>query len=129
MKANEMNGLALAYLGDAVIELIARERALESGILDVGKLNDIVRGFVKASAQSSAVARIEALLTEDEIAVYKRGRNAHGTSVPRSATATEYRRATGLEALFASLYISGNRGRIYELFEAAYGAASKKDTE
>ena len=101
MKANELNGAALAYLGDAVIELLARETVLASGITDVGRLNALAACYVRATDQSKGACRIIPHLTEKECAIYKRGRNAHGVSVPKSASAAEFRRATGLEALFA----------------------------
>lgn len=120
MKSNELNGLVLAYLGDAVIELMARETALKSGITEVGRLNAAVSEFVRATAQSTAVGRIENLLTEEEKAVYRRGRNTHGLSTPKSASVAEYRRSTGLEALFAYLYLEEKHDRMYELFDIAF---------
>lgn len=120
MKSNELNGLVLAYLGDAVIELMAREAALRSGITEVGRLNAAVSEFVRATAQSAAVGHIENLLTEEEKAVYRRGRNTHGLSTPKSASVAEYRRSTGLEALFAHLYLEEKRERMYELFSIAF---------
>lgn len=120
MKSNELNGMVLAYLGDAVIELMAREAALKSGITDVGRLNAAVSGFVRATAQSAAVGRIEQLLTEEEKAIYKRGRNTHGMSIPKSASVAEYRRSTGFEALFAYLYLEEKRERMADLFQIAF---------
>lgn len=118
--SNELNGLCLAYLGDAVIELLARERALESGITDVGRLNALARLYVTARVQSDAVERLLDHLTEEEDAAFKRGRNAHGISAPKSASVAQYRRATGMEALFAHLYLSGQKDRMKELFNLAY---------
>lgn len=112
--------MVLAYLGDAVIELMAREAALKSGITDVGRLNAAVSGFVRATAQSAAVGRIEQLLTEEEKAIYKRGRNTHGMSIPKSASVAEYRRSTGFEALFAYLYLEEKRERMADLFQIAF---------
>lgn len=117
--------MVLAYLGDAVIELMAREAALKSGITDVGRLNAAVSGFVRATAQSAAVGRIEQFLTEDEKAAYKRGRNTHGLSVPKSASVAEYRRSTGFEALFAYLYLEEKRERMADLFHIAFDAGEK----
>lgn len=119
MTPEELNGLTLAYLGDAVIELIVREKIIESGISDVGRMNEIARTFVKATEQSSAVNNIIDILDEDELAFFKRGRNTKGNT-PKSASAVEYRRATGLESLFAYLYLKGRRERMKELFETAY---------
>lgn len=118
---NALNGLELAYLGDAVIELLAREHALKEGVSGVGRLNTAVSAYVRATCQSEAVARLEGLLTEEETSFYKRGRNAHGNA-PKSASPVEYRRATGLEALFAYLYLKADKARMYELFETAYKA-------
>lgn len=119
MDEKQLSGLALAYLGDAVLELIVRERVLESGVSSVGKLNEMAREFVKASEQSKALENILPVLTEEETSYYKRGRNTKGNT-PKSATACEYRRATGLESLFAHLYITGQKERMKELFDLAY---------
>ena len=111
---------ALAYLGDAVFELTVRRRLIETGISDAGKLNALASAYVRAGAQSRAVGRIESCLTESELSEYRRGRNASGLKVPRSARAVEYRRATGLEVLFAGLFLRGEYDRINELFEIAF---------
>lgn len=118
--SNELNGLSLAYLGDAVIELLVREETVSRGIADVGKLNRIARDFVTAKNQSSALENILPVLTEEETDFYKRGRNAHGISAPKSASVAEYRRATGMEALFGHLFLSGQTERARELFNIAY---------
>ena len=118
--SNELNGLSLAYLGDAVIELLARKRVLALGYTDVGKLNALAREYITARAQSAALDRLLPALSEAETELYKRGRNAKGVSAPKSASVGEYRRATGMEALFGALYIDGQNDRIQELFEIAY---------
>lgn len=115
-----MNGIALAYLGDCIIELEVRKFLLSKGIYDSKVLNLEALKFVKASAQSSAFDKIEALLSEDELAYYKRGRNTHTSKTPKSATAVEYRRATGFEALFGYLHLVQKNERIRELFDTAY---------
>lgn len=112
---------ALAYLGDAVIELMARELVIASGFSDAGELNKLARSFVTATAQSAAFERVKDVLTESETASYKRGRNHSSQSAPRSASVAEYRRATGMEALFATLYLRGERARMRELFAIAFG--------
>lgn len=116
----ERNGLSLAYLGDAVIELLARETALKSGTDDVGKLNTQVRDYVTAKAQSAAIERLLPILTEEETDFFRRGRNAHGLCAPKSASVGEYRRATGMEALFGYLYLTDQTDRMAQLFEIAY---------
>ena len=115
-----LNGAALAYLGDAVLELMTREYLLSSGKTNVGELNAMALKFVKATAQSDAAANILPLLSEEEIDIYKRGRNTHGLAIPKSASAGQYRRATGLEALFAHLYINGQTSRMKELFRIGF---------
>lgn len=115
-----MSGLTLAYLGDAVLEVQTRERLLSLGITDVGKLNKMALRYVRAVEQSAAMERILPVLTEEEESVFKRGRNTHGVSAPKSATVAEYRRATGMEALFGWLYLSSRHDRIKELFDLAF---------
>ena len=111
-----LNGASLAYLGDSVLEVIVRQYLLGTGITDVGKLNSMALSFVRATAQSNAVERILPHLDDEETHVFKRGRNAHGIAIPKSASASQYRRATGLEALFGYLYINGRTERMKELF-------------
>ena len=111
-----LSGAPLAYLGDSVLEIITREYLLSTGITDVGKLNSMALSFVKATVQSDALERILPHLSEEEERVFKRGRNAHGISIPKSASAGQYRRATGLEALFGYLYLQNKPERLKELF-------------
>ncbi len=115
-----LSGAPLAYLGDAVLELITRRYLLSTGIIDVGKLNQMALSYVRATAQSEAVERLMPHLTEEETAVFKRGRNAHGIAIPKSASASQYRRATGMEALFGYLYLQGREERMAELFRIGY---------
>lgn len=120
LNPDKMTGTDLAYLGDAVMELMTREKLLATGVTDVGRLNKLALSYVRATAQSEAVERVLPLLTEEESEVFKRGRNAHGISAPKSASTADYRRATGLEALFAYLWLKGEDDRRRELFAAAY---------
>lgn len=115
-----LSGQELAYFGDAVIELLTREKLLQDGIGGVGKLNRRALSYVQATAQSRALDNIYSLLTEEELAAFKRGRNNHVGAIPKSASAVEYRRATGFEALFAYLWLSGAQKRARELFALAY---------
>ena len=111
---------ALAYLGDCVIELLVREHLVESGISGSGNLNRQSLAFVKASEQCRAMQNILPLLTDEEMSIYKRGRNMSSGNVPKSATMAEYRTATGMEALFGYLHLTERRERMVELFRAAY---------
>jgi len=108
-------GLTLAYLGDCVYELIVRSMLVESGIMHVSELNKAAVSHVRAGAQAKLMQDIEPKLTEDESAVYHRGRNAKSASVPKNASVAEYRTATGFEALIGYLYLEGRFDRILEL--------------
>jgi ribonuclease-3 family protein len=119
LKPEELNGATLAYIGDAVLEIMVRCKVIESGFTNAGKLNDLARDFVKATEQSKVIDNIIDLLEEDEMMFFKRGKNAK-VNHPKSATAIEYSRATGLEALFAYLYMNGKQERLEYLFETAY---------
>lgn len=128
LNTNTISGAALAYLGDAVFELIVRRRLLETGVTDTGRLNKMASRYVRATEQSKAVVLIEPHLSEKESAIYRRGRNANGISIPHSASAVEYRRATGLEALFAHLYLQGAYERLDILFDIGFPfEATEKD--
>jgi ribonuclease-3 family protein len=87
------------------------------GALTAKKLHGAMQAYVSAKAQAAAAPRLLPSLSEEELAVYKRGRNAHVNSVPRGSTYEEYHTATGLEALFGFLYLSGGTDRLGELFE------------
>lgn len=116
-----MNGASLAYLGDAVIELMVREMLLSRDMGDVGKMNKIADTLVRATYQSQAMDKLLPLLSEEETAVYKRGRNTHSHTVPKSAKVSDYRKATGMEALFGFLHAEGRKERLNELFKIAFG--------
>ena len=118
---------ALAYLGDCVLELCVREHLLRSGLSSSSALNREALNYVRASTQAEAMKRILPLLTEEEAAVFRRGRNVGHTNTPKSATVAQYRAATGMETLFGWLHLSGDQERIALLFAEAYGM--KKETE
>ena len=120
INVKEVSAEALAYLGDSVIELKVREFLVNQGIGSSGALNRESLSFVKATAQARAMHKILPLLTEEETSAYKRGRNMSSGNVPKSATMSEYRAATGMEALFGYLHILGDTERIDLLFKAAY---------
>ena len=107
---------ALAYLGDCVFELRVRRALVEAGISSAKHLNSAALSFVRAPAQAKAAKLILPLLTEEEEAFFKRGRNIGHTNVPKSSTVAEYRMATGFEVLMAYLHVVGNNERIDELF-------------
>ena len=117
---NELSSDAMAYLGDCVIEMQVREHLVKSGVTTSGALNKKSLDFVKAGAQAAAMREIIPILTPEEEAIYKRGRNKQGGNVPKSASTSEYRVATGMEVLFGYLHLKGDFDRIKELFALGY---------
>ena len=117
--ANKISMLGLAHIGDGVYELLVRTMLCTQGHAAVGELHRLTVARVKAPAQAKAMERLLPLLDEGELALYKRGRNAHVHGVPQGASVGEYHAATGLEALFGWLYLQGRLARIEELFTAA----------
>ncbi|MBE6553911.1 MAG: ribonuclease III [Ruminococcaceae bacterium] len=111
---------ALAYLGDCVLELCVRRHLVESGLSTSAHLNAAALDYVRASAQAEAMKKILPHLTEEESAYFRRGRNVGHTNVPKRATVSEYRTATGMEVLFGYLHLTGQSARIDELFRLAY---------
>lgn len=112
----------LAFYGDSVYETLVRERIVRLHQTNAGRLHELAVERVRASYQSEAVNVIEPLLDEREADILRRGRNAGGISVPKSAKPSEYRRATALEALFGYLALCGRAERAAELFEAICAA-------
>ncbi|MDR0944163.1 MAG: ribonuclease III [Ruminococcus sp.] len=109
--------LSLAFLGDGVYELLVREMIVSEANRPVGELHKMAVTYVKASFQAAAADKISESLTETEADIYRRGRNANGVHIPKSASPAEYRKATGFEAVFGYLYLKGDRERIEELFK------------
>ncbi len=107
--------LTLAYIGDGVYELVIRTILVKKGNCPVNQLHKKASSLVKAGAQSKMMALLEPDLTEEELAVYKRGRNAHSPTMAKHATMADYRRATGFEALMGYLYLKEDYSRIVEL--------------
>ncbi|MBR4424796.1 MAG: ribonuclease III [Oscillospiraceae bacterium] len=112
----EVSALGLAYVGDCVYELLVRSHLLLSGRQTNRSLHAAAVELSRAPAQAAAAARLLPRLTEEETAVFRRGRNSHVNSVPRHAELGDYHAATGLECLFGWLYLSGRRARVNELF-------------
>ena len=129
MDIRELSTEALAYLGDSVLEIRVRERLVREGIAHSGELNRASLAFVKASEQAAAMRRIIPFLSDEEALVFKRGRNMSGGTVPKSATVSEYRAATGMEVLFGYLHYAGRVERIDELFEIAYNLNENTELE
>ena len=118
---NTRNVLALAHMGDAVYELLCRGWLCSQEVETIGNLHRATVAMVKAPAQAAAVKKLLPRLTERELAVYRRGRNANVHQIPKNAKRGEYAQATALEALFGWLYLQGEKGRINELFACIVG--------
>lgn len=114
---NKLNPISLAFLGDAVYEILVREHLALQGDRPPEQLHRLAVGFVSAHAQYTAVQKILPYLTEEENAAFKRGRNAKVSHIPKGASPTEYHAATGFEALFGHLYLTGQADRMRELFK------------
>ena len=114
-EARMKNPLVLAYVGDTIYDLYYRVNAVKSSNGNVNDLNSSVIKMVNAKAQAIAVKRILDSLTEDELNIYQRGRNAKSATTPKNMTIADYRQATGLEALVGYLYLTGQCDRLDEL--------------
>lgn len=109
--------LALAYLGDCVFDLIIKSLILNQGNKQVQKLHKETSQIVQASSQSKMMRAIQEVLTEEEHQVYKRGRNSRTVTPAKNQSITDYRRATGFEALIGYLYLKKEYRRMLELIK------------
>lgn len=126
-KPSQFSPLALAYIGDGVYELFVRTRVIEEHEnMPANKLHKHTVRYVKAHSQANSIDAIVPIMTEDEISVYKRGRNAKSNTMPKNAVVADYRKATGFEALIGFLYLSGENDRLEELMNIAYESALDK---
>ena len=113
---NAFSNLGLAHIGDGVYELLCRSYLCAGGKHTVGQLHKETVQLVKAPTQAKLMEALLPHLSEEELAFYRRGKNAHVHAVPKGATPAEYARATGLETLFGALYLLGRTQRLNELF-------------
>ncbi|MFR6171759.1 MAG: Mini-ribonuclease 3 [Blautia sp.] len=109
--------LTLAYIGDAIYELVIRTILVEKGNTQVNKLHQRASKLVKASAQSEIIEKLKPYLTEEEMGIFKRGRNAKSFTMAKNASMSDYRRATGFEALMGYLYLTEQWDRMLELIK------------
>lgn len=117
---HEMSPVALAFVGDAVLELLVRARLVGSTRLQPNRLHTVATHYVSAHAQCRELEILEPLLSEAEANVLRRGKNASKASVAKHATVQEYRASTGLECLLGWLYLRGENDRIQQLFDAVW---------
>ena len=132
ISAKECPPLTLAFLGDCVFDLIIKTRVAGRGNRPVHFLHEETSRVVNAGAQSAMMRAIQPMLTEEEHAVYRRARNARTVTPAKNQSVTDYRRATGFEALIGYLYLNKEYGRLYELVSeglAAQENAQEKEEE
>ena len=110
--------LTLAYIGDAIYDLIIRTLIVKQGNSRPEKMHKRASALVKASAQAEMIERLLPMLTEEEHAIYKRGRNAKSYTMAKNATMLDYRKATGFEALMGYLYLKEDMRRLIDLLKA-----------
>ena len=117
MQANMYNGMSLAYIGDAVYEVYIRKYALAQGLTKVNDLHKFVIEFTSSESQAKSIYKLlnDDVLTDDEILIYKRGRNSHVHSVRKNVDIKTYLDATGFEAIIGYLYLVGNIKRLEDL--------------
>ena len=120
------NGQTLAYIGDAVFEVLVREYHLSKNITNVGKLHEACVAFTSAKGQLTMLENIQDQLTEEEMSIVKRGRNSNLTRKARNTNLRTYQYATGLEALFGYLYLSQQSKRLNELFQQMMNTHTQK---
>ena len=115
--AFQMSAQKLAFLGDAVYELLVREKIVKEYNMKIGELHKLKVRKVCCEGQCELLKKIENFLTPDELSIFKRGKNIRTGRVPKNSDAHTYHRATGLEAVFGYLYLTQNNKRIFKLLE------------
>ena len=129
MKEVEPEGyspLTLAYIGDSIYDLIIKTLVINEGNRQVQKLHQKTSSYVQASAQSKMMRTIQEHLTEEEHGIYKRGRNAKSVSPAKNQSITDYRRATGFEALMGYLYLKKDWKRLLDLVKIGLCSVSDR---
>ena len=115
-QVDAISNLGLAHMGDCVFEILCRSYLCAQGGKTVDRLHRETIQMVKATSQARFMDKLRPLLTEEELAYYRRGKNSHVHAVPKSATPAEYAKATGVETLFGYLFLSGQKDRANEIF-------------
>lgn len=124
---NSYSPLTLAYIGDSIYDLIIKSLVVNQGNRQVNKLHKETSMYVQASTQSLMMRTMQEQLTEEEHAVYKRGRNAKSVSPAKNQSITDYRRATGFEALLGYLYLKKEWKRMLDLVKIGLESLKEKE--
>lgn len=114
-EASSFSPLVLAYMGDCVYEIFIRTKIVNAGNMQVNKMHKQSASLVKASAQTQMMHLIMEELTDEEMRIFKRGRNAQSKTMAKNATMSDYRTATGFESLIGYLYLNGQEKRLVDL--------------
>lgn len=128
-KTDEISPLNLAFVGDGVYDLLVREHLVRSANRPVGELNKIKVSLVNCKSQAEFAKQIIPSLSEKELSVYKRGRNAAPKCTPKNGSVADYHSATGLEALFGYLHLNGDNERINQLFSMILHTSLQKESD
>lgn len=120
--------IVLAYIGDCIYDLIIKSMVISGGNKQVHKLHEETSSYVQASAQSLMMRTMQQHLTEEEHAIYRRGRNTKTVSPAKNQTITDYRRATGFEALLGYLYLKKRYERMLELVKIGLDSLKEKES-
>lgn len=127
VEAEEYSPLALAYIGDCIFDLVIKNLVLNQGNKQVKKLHGETSRIVQASSQSKMMRILQEMLTEEEHQIYKRGRNSKTISPAKNQSVTDYRRATGFEALMGYLYLKRRYARMLELIKLGLESLDEKE--
>lgn len=120
IEVNKMSPLVWAYIGDSVFEMYIREKMIEKGIPNNTKLHKNTTMYVKASSQSKMIEKLKEILSEEEIAIVKRARNADSNTIPKNSSVIEYKNATSLEGLLGYLFLTGKKDRLLYILDYVY---------
>lgn len=127
LKPEEVSPLVLAYIGDAVYELLIRHYLIAQGPDKLNKIHKEAVKYVRADTQAKVLHIIQQTLSIEELEIVRRGRNAKPGSTPKSSTAIEYRHSTGFESLIGYLYITGKKERLREIIKIVIQAVQETD--
>lgn len=127
--ARQVNPLSLAYVGDSIFDLVVRSVNTTAHHVKPGSLHRMTTRYVKADAQSEMMKVLEPILTEEELSIYHRGRNAKTSASAKNSSIGAYRRATGFEAVMGYLYITGQNDRLLELSKIAIDSYTPNESE
>lgn len=117
IQINDYSPLTLAYIGDGIYEIVVRTVIVDEANRQVNKIHRAASELVKAGSQAKMIHLLEDMLTEEEQTIYKRGRNAKAVTRAKNASMSDYRTATGFEALMGWLYLTGQSQRMMELIK------------